>query len=238
MAKNTVLVTGASRGIGHAIASRCMADGYEVIGLSSQASDDMPWQHYGVDLAGPDATSLLSDIITKHRPCRFVGNAGMLINGRLEDVKADDFNRLMRVNLLSLMESTQLLQPIWREAGFGRVVLIGSRAALGKENRVLYGASKAGVTGLGRTLALELAPHQVTVNVIAPGPIATDLFEHGQPVGSAARIKIEASVPLGRVGEPDDIANATSFLLDYATGYITGQCLNVCGGLSTGFNAH
>ena len=238
MAKNTVLVTGASRGIGHAIASRCMADGYEVIGLSSQASDDMPWQHYGVDLAGQDATSLLSDIITKHRPCRFVGNAGVLINGRLEDVKADDFNRLMRVNLLSLMESTQLLQPIWREEGFGRVVLIGSRAALGKENRVLYGASKAGVTGLGRTLALELAPHQVTVNVIAPGPIATDLFEHGQPVGSPARIKIEASVPLGRVGKPDDIANATSFLLNDATGYITGQCLNVCGGLSTGFNAH
>ena len=238
MAKNTVLVTGASRGIGHAIASRCIADGYEVIGLSSQATDAMPWQHYGVDLAGPDAISHLSEIITKHRPCRFVGNAGVLINGRLEDVKADDFARLMRVNLLSLMETTQLMQPIWREEGFGRVVLIGSRAALGKENRVLYGASKAGVTGLGRTLALELAPHQVTVNVIAPGPIATDLFEHGQPVGSPARIKIEASVPLGRVGKPDDIANATSFLLNDATGYVTGQCLNVCGGLSTGFNAH
>jgi NAD(P)-dependent dehydrogenase (short-subunit alcohol dehydrogenase family) len=153
-------------------------------------------------------------------------------------VKADDFSGLMRVNLLSLMETTQLMQPIWREEGFGRIVLIGSRAALGKENRVLYGASKAGVTGLGRTLALELAPHQVTVNVIAPGPIATDLFEHGQPVGSPARIKIEASVPLGRVGKPDDIANATSFLLNDATGYVTGQCLNVCGGLSTGFNAH
>ena len=238
MAKNTVLVTGASRGIGHGIARRCMADGYEVIGLSSQPSDAMPWQHYGVDLADPDATSHLSKIITKHRPCRFVGNAGVLINGRLEDVKADDFARLMRVNLLSLMETTQLMQPIWREEGFGRVVLIGSRAALGKENRVLYGASKAGVTGLGRTLALELAPHQVTVNVIAPGPIATDLFEHGQPVGSPARIKIEASVPLGRVGKPDDIANATSFLLNDATGYVTGQCLNVCGGLSTGFNSH
>ena len=238
MAKNTVLVTGASRGIGHGIARRCMADGYEVIGLSSQPSDAMPWQHYGVDLADPDATSHLSKIITKHRPCRFVGNAGVLINGRLEDVKADDFARLMRVNLLSLMETTQLMQPIWRAEGFGRVVLIGSRAALGKENRVLYGASKAGVTGLGRTLALELAPHQVTVNVIAPGPIATDLFVHGQPVGSPARIKIEASVPLGRVGKPDDISNATSFLLNDATGYVTGQCLNVCGGLSTGFNAH
>ena len=237
MAKHTVLVTGASRGIGKAIAQRCLDDGLEVIGLSTTARDDLPWTHYGVDLAGPDAKDRLTEIIDRHRPCRYVGNAGVLINGRLDDVKSDDFDRLMRVNLLSLMETAQLMLPVWTEEAFGRVVLIGSRAALGKENRVLYGASKAGVTGLGRTLALELAPHQVTVNVIAPGPIATDLFEHGQPVGSPARIKIESSIPLGRVGTPDDIAQAASFLLDDNSGFVTGQCLNVCGGLSTGFSA-
>lgn len=237
MAKHTVLVTGASRGIGKAIATRCLEDGLEVIGLSTTAREDLPWTHYGVDLAGPDAKAALAEIIARHRPCRYVGNAGVLINGRLEDVRSDDFDRLMRVNLLSLMETANLMLPVWAEEKFGRVVLIGSRAALGKENRVLYGASKAGVTGLGRTLALELAPHQVTVNVIAPGPIATDLFEHGQPVGSPARIKIESSIPLGRVGTPEDIAQAASFLLDDGSGYVTGQSLNVCGGLSTGFSA-
>jgi NAD(P)-dependent dehydrogenase (short-subunit alcohol dehydrogenase family) len=236
MARQTVLVTGASRGIGKATALRCLEDGLEVIGLSTTVCDDLPWVHYGVDLATSDAKVQLQDIIMKHRPCRFVGNAGILINGRLEDVDALDFERLMRVNLFSLMETTHLMLPVWKQEKFGRVVLIGSRAALGKENRVLYGASKAGVAGLVRTLALELAPHQVTANVIAPGPVATDLFEHGQPVGSPARVKIEQSIPLGRVGQPDDIANAASFLLDDKAGYITGQCLNVCGGLSTGFS--
>ena len=237
MAQQTVLVTGASRGIGKAIAQRCLEDGLEVIGLSTTACGDLPWTHYGVDLSTSIAKAQLQDIIAKHRPCRFVGNAGVLISGRLEDLDANDFDRLMRVNLLSLMETAHLLLPVWKNENFGRVVLIGSRAALGKENRVLYGASKAGVTGLGRTMALELAPYQVTVNVIAPGPIATDLFEHGQPLGSPARVKIESSIPLGRVGQPDDIANAASFLLDNKAGYVTGQCLNVCGGLSTGFIA-
>ncbi|EHI49202.1 putative dehydrogenase [SAR116 cluster alpha proteobacterium HIMB100] len=237
MGKQTVLVTGASRGIGKAIAERCLDDGLEVVGLSTSASNDLPWRHYGVDLAGEDAKAQLAEIIDKHRPCRFVGNAGVLINGRLEDVDAADFDRLMRVNLLSLMETANLMLPVWKDERFGRVVLIGSRAALGKENRVLYGASKAAVTGLGRTLALELAAHQVSVNVIAPGPIATDLFEHGQPVGSPARIKIESSIPLGRVGKPEDIAQTASFLLDDKSGFITGQCVNVCGGLSTGFSA-
>ena len=236
MSRKTVLVTGASRGIGKATALRCLEDGLEVIGLSTTARDDLPWPHYGVDLGNSTSKAQLQDIITRHRPCRFVGNAGILISGRLEDIGLADFDRLMRINLFSLMETANLFLPVWKDEKFGRVVLIGSRAALGKESRVLYGASKAGVTGLGRTLALELAPHQVTVNVIAPGPIATDLFEHGQPVGSPARIKIETSIPLGRVGQPDDIANAASFLLDDKSGYVTGQCLNVCGGLSTGFS--
>ena len=237
MARETVLVTGASRGIGHAIATDCKAKGMEVIGLSSKDPGGLDWPHYPVDLASPGAGGELAEIIGKHRPARFVGNAGLLISGRLEDVASEDFQRLMQVNLFSLMQTAQLMMPVFEEENFGRIVLIGSRAAMGKESRAIYGPSKGAVASLGRTLALELARWQVTVNTVAPGPIQTELFNQGQPPGTPVRKKIEASVPLGRVGEPAEIAAATSFFLSDEAGYVTGQVLNVCGGMSVGFVA-
>ena len=235
MARNTVLVTGASRGIGHAIAKDCQAKGMEVIGLSSKVPDKVDWTHYGVDLTAANSGNQLKEIIEKHRPARFVGNAGLLISGRLEDVNAEDFQRLMQINLFSLMQTCQLMMPIFEAEQFGRIVLIGSRAALGKEDHILYGPAKAAVASLGRSMALELARWQVTANTVAPGPIATELFNQGQPPGTPARIKIEANVPLGRVGDPAEIAAATSFFLSDEASYVTGQTLNVCGGLSVGF---
>ena len=237
MARNTVLVTGASRGIGHAIAKDCQAKSMEVIGLSSKVPEGVDWTHYGVDLTSSDSGDQLKEIIEKHRPARFVGNAGLLISGRLEDVTQADFQRLMQINLFSLMQTCQLMMPIFEAEQFGRIVLIGSRAALGKEDRILYGPAKAAVASLGRSMALELARWQVTANTVAPGPIATELFNQGQPVGTPARIRIETNVPLGRVGDPADIAAATSFFLSDEAGYVTGQTLNVCGGLSVGFGA-
>ena len=235
MARNTVLVTGASRGIGQAIGKDCQAKGIKVIGLSSKVPDKVDWTHYGVDLTADNAGDQLNEIIEKHRPARIVGNAGLLISGRLEDVKAEDFQRLMQINLFSLIQTCQLMMPIFEAEQFGRIVLIGSRAALGKEDRILYGPAKAAVASLGRSMALELARWQVTANTVAPGPIATELFNQGQPPGTPARIKIEANVPLGRVGDPAEIAAATSFFLSDEASYVTGQTLNVCGGLSVGF---
>ena len=113
MARNTVLVTGASRGIGHAIAKDCQAKGMEVIGLSSSVPDNLNWTHYGVDLTATDSGNQLKEIIEKHRPARFVGNAGLLIAGRLEDATQSDFQRLMQINLFSLMQTCQLMMPIF-----------------------------------------------------------------------------------------------------------------------------
>ena len=103
MARKTVLVTGASRGNEKATALRCLEDGLEVIGLSTTARDDLPWPHYGLDLGNSRAKAQLQDIIMKYQPCRFVGNVGILISGRLEDVGSADFDRLMRINLFSLL---------------------------------------------------------------------------------------------------------------------------------------
>jgi NAD(P)-dependent dehydrogenase (short-subunit alcohol dehydrogenase family) len=119
-------------------------------------------------------------------------------------------------------------------ARFGRIINISSRAALGKELRTVYAATKAGLLGMTRTWALELAPYGVTVNAIGPGPIATELFLSGNPPDSPKTKKILESIPLKRMGEPDDIAHAVASLLDDRAGYITGQVLYVCGGLTVG----
>jgi NAD(P)-dependent dehydrogenase (short-subunit alcohol dehydrogenase family) len=119
-------------------------------------------------------------------------------------------------------------------ARFGRIINISSRAALGKELRTVYSATKAGLLGMTRTWALELAPYGVTVNAIGPGPIATELFLSGNPPDSPKTKKILESIPLKRMGEPEDIAHAVASLLDDRAGYITGQVLYVCGGLTVG----
>lgn len=143
---------------------------------------------------------------------------------------------MMRVNVLALMQTVETMQPLLQKAGFGRIVLIGSRAALGKSGRLFYGASKAAVAGMARTMALELARHGVTVNVVAPGPIDTDMFRQDQPPGSPNRARIEQAIPLGRIGTPAEIAAAVGYFLDDDAGFVTGQTLNICGGLTVGLS--
>lgn len=125
--------------------------------------------------------------------------------------------------------------PAGDEAGrFRRVVNIASRAALGKERRSVYAATKAGLIGMAKVWALELGGHGITANSIGPGPIRTELFERANPPGSRATQAILDALPVGRMGEPEDIANAAAFLLDARSGFVTGQTLYVCGGMTVG----
>jgi NAD(P)-dependent dehydrogenase (short-subunit alcohol dehydrogenase family) len=123
-----------------------------------------------------------------------------------------------------------------RQAGFGRIINIASRAALGKELRTAYSATKAGLIGMARTWALEAASDGVTVNVIGPGPIATELFLSGNPPDSSKTKQIMETIPVKRMGKPEDIAHAVASLIDDRAGYITGQVLYVCGGMTVGLS--
>jgi len=129
---------------------------------------------------------------------------------------------------------TQALIPVMQKKGYGRVVNIGSRAALGKQGRTVYSATKAGIVGMTRTWALELARSGVTVNAIAPGAIATELFLTANPENSEQTKKLKAAVPMGRIGKPEEIAHVVAMLFDPLAGYTTGQVIYVCGGLSVG----
>jgi NAD(P)-dependent dehydrogenase (short-subunit alcohol dehydrogenase family) len=118
---------------------------------------------------------------------------------------------------------------------YGRIVFVSTRAILGLAKRTAYSATKAGMIGMARTWALELAPHGITVNVVAPGPIAaTELFHSIIPADSPQIAEIAAKVPVRRLGRPDDVARAVMFFIAPEAGFVTGQTLFVCGGTSVG----
>ena len=124
-----------------------------------------------------------------------------------------------------------------REAGGGRIVNIASRAIAGIANITAYAASKAALVGMTRSWAMELAGAGITVNAIAPGPIDTDMYRDMNPPGGPVDKRIREGIPVGRLGTTEDIANAVSFFADGRSGFVTGQVLFVCGGLSIGRSA-
>jgi 3-oxoacyl-[acyl-carrier protein] reductase len=234
----TALVTGAASGIGAAIARRLLADGHEVVCLDRDAP---AWTHdrlhaVRADLTDTAATqAAAAQIASKFAITRFIHNAGAIRAALLEDVALADLQALTALHLAAPLLLLQAVLPGMRDAGFGRVVLISSRAALGLQTRSAYSATKAGMTGMARTWALELAPSGITVNVVAPGPIArTAMFEAVVPPGSAREQAMAAAIPVGRLGTPDDVANAVAFFTSAGAGFVTGQTLLVCGGSSIG----
>ena len=163
-----------------------------------------------------------------------VNNVGAVFPGSAEDQSLDELFSAWALNLRSAMQCTQALIPGMKEASFGRIVNISSRAALGKELRSAYAATKAGLIGLARVWALELGQHGITANAIGPGPIATELFAKANPANSARTKAIIEGIPVKRIGAPQDVAQAVSYFLDERSGFVTGQTLYVCGGLTVG----
>jgi len=232
------IVTGGSTGIGLAIVSALLERGYEVISLARRPAGlkSAHLRSVQVDLADVEATrAAVAGIAAREAVTTIVHNAGAILEKPIEEVRAADIDMLAHLHLTAAVTLVQANLPAMRAARFGRIVLISSRAVLGLAKRTAYAATKAGMLGLSRTWALELAPDGITVNVIAPGPIEeTEMFDSAVEKGSARHAALAQSIPVRRLGLPADVARAVTFFTDPEAGFITGQTLYVCGGASVG----
>ncbi len=227
------LVTGASRGIGRAVANLLHRKGQSVIGIARHPADDFPGRLFTADLASPEETAqVLLEIHRSHCVTRIVNNVGVANPQPISEVEPDTFHRTVDLNLRSAIQVTQSCLPAMRQASFGRIVNISSRAAYGREFRTSYSAAKSAMIGMSRSWALELASEGITVNVVAPGLTETVMMRRNNP---DIERRIE-KVPMGRLAKPEEIASAVDFFLCERSSYTTGQVLSVCGGLSVGFS--
>jgi NAD(P)-dependent dehydrogenase (short-subunit alcohol dehydrogenase family) len=237
MAEKVALVTGGSVGIGKAICAGFLAAGYQVISLANRPAEivDPAFHAISVDLADPKATAeAAADATRRFAVTTLVHNAGAIRPALLAEVKPRDLAALFNLHVAAAVSLAQAALPSMRQAGFGRIVLISSRAVLGLATRTSYSATKAGMIGMARTWALELGPEGITVNVVAPGPIETEQFYETLRQDGPNVAQITQSIPVRRLGQPADVARVVLFLAAPESGFITGQVLYVCGGTSVG----
>lgn len=231
----SVLVTGGSSGIGLAIVRALTVDGWSVVSFDRSPPREPAGRFVQVDMA--DAAALddaLREVVDDETFVGLVNNVGVVRPASIAETTLADFDFQIALNARAALQCTQALLPAMRRARYGRIVNISSRAALGKELRTAYSASKGALNAMTRTWALELAADGITVNAVAPGPIATDAFNAANPPDSERTRRIVATIPVQRLGTADDIAHAASFLLHERSGFITGQTLTVCGGITVG----
>ncbi|WP_339934735.1 SDR family NAD(P)-dependent oxidoreductase [Vreelandella glaciei] len=231
------VVTGGARNIGQAIALRLQQDGYQVIvvDIVEPEAKSLQADARQVDLADADATQqVMTEIAEHYTVTRLINNVGIVAPALIEEARLEDFDKLMHLNVRSALVCTQALLPAMKANGMGRIVLNTSRVVLGKEARTIYSATKGALQSMARTWALELAEHGITVNCVAPGPIATSAFWQNNPPDSERARRIIDNIPLQRMGQPEDVAQAVSFFCDERSGFITGQTLFVCGGVTVG----
>ncbi|POY44123.1 3-oxoacyl-ACP reductase [Avibacterium gallinarum] len=233
------LVTGATRGIGRAIAEELSAKGAFVIGTATSEKGAESISAYlgekgkGLVLNVADAQSI--DAVLAQIKADFgdidilVNNAGITRDNLLMRMKDEEWFDILQTNLTSVFHFSKAMLRSMMKKRFGRIITIGSVVgSMGNPGQANYCAAKAGLIGFSKALAKEVASRGITVNVIAPGFIATDMTDALTEEQKAATL---ANVPAGRLGEPKDIAKAVAFLASDDAGYITGSTLHVNGGM-------
>lgn len=230
------LVTGGSRGIGLAVARRLAADGHTVVVGSRNKpdalDDNLTWVQCDTTDTGSidEAFAEVEDQLGV--ATIVVANAGITRDGLVLRMKDDDFTDVVDANLTGTFRTVRrAVKPMMKQR-WGRIVLVSSVVgSVGQAGQANYAASKAGLVGLGRSLAREFASRGITVNLVAPGPIETDMLAK---IGQETIAAMADSVPVGRVGTPEEVAAAVGYLASEAAGYVTGTTLAVDGGLGMG----
>ena len=238
MTLRRAIVTGGSAGIGAEICRQLLTAGYEVISLARRTGDirDPRFSAIEVDLSNADTTRRIAFELARERPATtLVHNAGAVRERPLEQVTPEDLDTLVGLHIAAPITLMQANLAAMRQEHYGRVVLVSTRAVLGLAKRTVYSATKAALLGLARTWALEFGAQGITVNVVAPGPIGeTEVFENLIPKDSPKLPRIIQSIPVGRLGRPQDVARAVLFFTSPDADFVTGQTLFVCGGTSVG----
>lgn len=242
MERRVALVTGASRGIGGATAQRLAQDGFDVavnylerkeaaLKIVNRIEDlsrrSIPVQ---ADVSrAADVRRMVSETVAGlGRLDVLVNNAGVYARSVFDDTTPEDWDRRLAINLSSCFYAAKAAVPEMRKVGGGRIVNVTSQLAYrGTSHGSDYVAAKAGIVGLTKALALELAKDRILVNAVAPGSIETDILAGDTPEDRARRVR---TIPLGRVGRADEVAAAIAFLASPDSAYITGQVLHVNGG--------
>lgn len=239
----TALVTGASRGIGRAVALRLAAEGARVAinyAGNVKAAEEVK---AAIEAAGGTAIlcqadiadsaaveAMIADVVKEFGAIDIlVNNAGITRDALLMRMKDEDFEKVLDTNLKGVFYCTKAVAKLMMKKRTGRIVNMASVVGLvGNAGQTNYAAAKAGVIGFSKSAAKELASRGITVNVVAPGFIGTDMTA-GLP--ESVKEKALADIPLGKMGEPEDVANAVLFLASDQASYITGQVVNVDGGM-------
>jgi len=225
-----ILVTGASRGIGKVIADELAAGGNVYIaGRDEDALKLCDSKGYCVcDLA--ENVDVLASFICDKKIDVLINNAGEYVYGAVEEASKEDIQRIYAANLMAPTYLISKAVPFMKEKNWGRIVNIGSiSGVMGEANASLYSASKAGLTGLTKALALELAEFNITVNTVNPGWVDTDMGRN-----STGGFDVEEIVPQRRFVEPQEVAKLVKYLVSDDARAITGQSINICAGLSMG----
>lgn len=234
--QRVTLITGATRGIGRAVAEKLAAQDHHVVGIARTRADvAFPGEVFVADLL--DEQSLkraLADIVGRYEVTRLVNNAGLNHIQKLGEIDLAAFDEVIAVNLRAAIQCAQAVLPAMLRARFGRIVNITSRALLGRATTSSYTAAKAGLAAMTRSWALELADKSITVNAVGPGPTETEMWNKNNPPDSPVTRAHVARIPMQRMGRPEEIAGAVAYFMSEEASFTTGQHLFVCGGLSIG----